>query len=76
MEIYMDSATVNIDDNINWPQVWTELCENGPLDDFLIWAKEYNIFQVSRSTLYDEMCEKIRTRMNKEGLDPETLRTE
>ena len=41
-------------------------------DEYKKW-RDYNEFV---GDVYDEMCEKIRTRMNKEGLDPETLRTE
>ena len=48
--------------------------ENGTLDEFLTFAKKYNIFQVSNSSFYDETCEKIRQRLIKEGLTEDALK--
>ena len=45
-----------------------DLIENGPLDKFIIFAKEYNIFQDSKNAFYLEICAKIKTRLQKENL--------
>lgn len=51
-----------------------ELISNGPLAEFIAFAKSYNIFQESHSKLYDMFCEKIRERLSKEGLTEDALK--
>ena len=51
-----------------------DLIESGPLAEFLTFAKEYNIFQVSNSKFYDMTCDKIRQRLTKEGLTEDALK--
>ena len=46
----------------------------GPLEEFITFAKEYNIFQESNSRFYDETCAKIRERLSKEGLSEDSLK--
>lgn len=50
--------------------------ENLPKDDFIIFAKKYNIFKISHSKFYDMMCDKIKARLDREGLSHETVRPE
>jgi hypothetical protein len=52
-----------------------DLIENGSLDDFLQFAKEYNIFQNSTNKFYLSMCEKIKNRLLKENLHEDVLKT-
>jgi hypothetical protein len=50
------------------------LISNGPIDELIAYAKEYNIHQVSNSTRYTEQVNKIKNRLVAEGIDPETIR--
>ena len=52
----------------------SNLIETTSLDEFLTFAKEYNIFQVSNSKFYDMTCDKIRQRLTKEGLTEDALK--
>ena len=50
--------------------------ENLPVSDFIVFAKKYNIFKQSNSKFYDMMCDKIKARLDREGLDYEIVRPE
>jgi hypothetical protein len=71
MEMSLDTKIV---EHTNYAEVWTNICVNGSLEEFLIFAKQYNIFQISRSRLYDDICNKIKARLDREGLPYETVR--
>jgi hypothetical protein len=50
------------------------LIESGPLDEFLVYAKAYNIFQISNSRFYTQTCDKIRERLVRENLTENDLK--
>lgn len=50
--------------------------DNGPIDEFIEFAKNYNIFQQSNNKFYKMMCDKIKTRLDKEGLDYNIVKVE
>lgn len=52
------------------------LIENSTKEDFITFAKQYNIFQQSNSKIYDEMCDKIKARLDREGLSYDIVRPE
>jgi predicted house-cleaning noncanonical NTP pyrophosphatase (MazG superfamily) len=66
MEKQMKITFRNFDDIIN----------NSNQEEFLEFAKKYNIFQQSNSKVYDEVCNKIKARLDREGLSHETVRPE
>jgi len=75
----MDLEQVNSTDNsdgIDMISIYIDICENGTLNDFIKFAKEYNIFQVSRTKVYATICDKIKARLDREGLSHETVRPE
>lgn len=51
-----------------------QLIDTGPLDEFLLFAKAYNIFQISNSRFYTQTCDKIRERLAKENLTENDLK--
>ena len=51
-----------------------ELIDNGDLNKFIEFAKDYNIFQESNSKFYTQMCQRIRDRLNRENLNEDILR--
>jgi hypothetical protein len=53
-----------------------ELIENGNIQDVIIYAKQYDIFQPNGTKFYKMMCDKIKARLDREGLDYETVRPE
>jgi len=55
---------------------WDQKINESSLDDFITFAKNYNIFQESNSKVYDIVCEKIKARLDREGLDYEIVRPE
>jgi hypothetical protein len=55
---------------------YCDLVDNGPIDEVISFAKQYNIFQVSRSSVYTNLCNKIKARLDREGLPYETVRPE
>ena len=65
MELTMDSYLEMFD-----------IVDNGQLQDFINFARGYNIFQTSNSKFYDMMCDKIKTRLDKENLPYDTVRPE
>lgn len=52
-----------------------EIIENKPKDEFIAFAKAYNIFQVSNSKFYTDTCNKIKERLKRENLSEDILRT-
>jgi predicted house-cleaning noncanonical NTP pyrophosphatase (MazG superfamily) len=53
-----------------------EIINNSTKQEFIDFAKKYNIFQESKSKVYDEVCNKIKARLDREGLDYEIVRPE
>jgi len=53
-----------------------DMIENGTTQDFIVFAKSYNIFQMGGTKFYQMMCDKIKERLDKEGLSYETVRPE
>lgn len=56
------------------PFNYKEKAEDPNLDNFIAWAKSYNIFQQSNSKVYDKVCDAIKERLDNEGLDYEIVR--
>ena len=52
-----------------------EIIDNGSKDEFITFAKSYNIFQVSNSKFYTDTCVKIKERLKRENLSEDILRT-
>lgn len=50
------------------------LIDNGDLDKFIEFAKQYNIFQEANSKFYTDMCERIKQRLTKEQLSIDAVR--
>lgn len=50
--------------------------EESTTEDFIIFAKSYNIFQPNGTSFYRMMCDKIKARCDREGLDYDTIRPE
>ena len=50
--------------------------DNLPVSEFIAYAKKYNIFKTSHSKFYDFICDKIKARLDREGLDYEIVRPE
>ena len=55
---------------------YNQLIDDSSLEDFIKFAKKYNIFQESNSKVYDNICDKIKARLDREGLSHETVRPE
>ena len=53
-----------------------EIINNSTKEEFIDFAKSYNIFQESNSKLYDMVCDKIKARLDREGLSHDTVRPE
>ena len=53
-----------------------EIINNSTKQEFIDFAKKYNIIQESKSKVYDEVCNKIKARLDREGLDYEIVRPE
>jgi len=53
----------------------TELIDNGSKEDFLEFAKQYDLSKTG-TTFYNYVCDKIRQRLDREGLSHETIRPE
>ena len=47
---------------------------NSSLEDFIIFAKQYNIFQNSTNEFYKSICDKIKQRLQKENLTEDDVR--
>jgi hypothetical protein len=61
---------------VNKLNEFNDIIENKPLDEFIPFAKRYNIFQENGTKFYQSMCDKIKARLDREGLDYETVRPE
>ena len=72
----MDLEIVDNNDGVDFISIYIDICENGALEDFIQFAKEYNIFQVPRTKVYSKMCDRIKARLDREGLDYEIVRPE
>ena len=48
--------------------------DNLSTPEFIIYAKKYNIFKISHSKFYDFVCNKIKARLDREGLDYEIVK--
>ncbi len=46
------------------------------VQDFIQFAKTYNIFQTGGTKFYHDTCDKIKKRCEQEGLSLETIRPE
>jgi len=58
---------INFDEKINDPDI----------HNFIVFAKQYNIFHPEpHAKLYIETCDKIKARLDREGLSYETVRPE
>jgi hypothetical protein len=53
-----------------------ELIDNGSIEDVINFAKSYNIFQPNGTKFYQLMCDKIKARLDREGLSHEVVRPE
>ena len=54
-----------------------ETIANGPIEEVIALAKShYNIFVPNSGKLYTEMCNRIKARLDKEGLSHEICRPE
>lgn len=58
------------------PSVIFENIETLPIDEFVLWAKSYNIFQENGTQFYQLVCEKIKARLDREGLSYDSVRPE
>lgn len=54
-------------------QIFT-LIDSGDVNQFIAYAKTYDIFQESNSKFYTQMCQRIRDRLNRENLSEDVLR--
>jgi len=55
---------------------YDDMIKTSSLEEFIDFAKKYNIFQQSNSKFYDEMCNKIKQRLDREGLSHDIVRPE
>jgi len=61
-----------IDSNVG-PKI--DLIKSGPIDEMIEYAKKhYDIFTPNSGKFYQEMCELIKQRLDKEGLSHEVVR--
>lgn len=61
---------------IDFRKEFDMIIENGTTEDFIKFAKQYNIFQSKGTQYYHIMCKKIKDRLDREGLDYEIVRPE
>jgi hypothetical protein len=45
-----------------------DIIDNSPVDEFINFAKEYNIFQESDNRFYKSICDRIKKRLADENL--------
>jgi hypothetical protein len=50
------------------------IIDNSPVDEFINFAKEYNIFQESDNRFYKSICDRIKKRLASENLSQDVLR--
>lgn len=67
-------VTEIVHDGENIVEQWVNVIENGSKNDFIAFAKQYNIFQTPRSKIYILICDKIKARLDREGLPYDTVR--
>lgn len=60
----------------NFQNDMNNIIENGTREEFIEFAKQYNIFQPNGTKFYKMMCDKIKARLDHEGLDYEIVRPE
>lgn len=60
----------------NFREQFNDTIENSSIEDFINFAKEYNIFQPNGTQFYKLTCQKIKERLDREGLDYEIVRPE
>lgn len=60
--------------NLTLHQDRLDYINNSSKEDFIIFAKNFNIFQQSNNKIYNELCDLIKQRLNREGLSYETVR--
>jgi len=60
----------------NFQNDMNHIIENGTNEEFINFAKSYNIFQPNGTKFYKLMCDKIKARLDREGLSHETVRPE
>lgn len=53
-----------------------ELVKNGNLQEFINFAKSYNIFQTGGTKSYKMLCDLIKERLDREGLSYDIVRPE
>lgn len=58
------------------PNEMLEQIDTMDANNFINFAKRYNIFQMNGTKFYNEMCEKIKIRLDREGLAYDTVRPE
>ena len=51
-----------------------DFIENSTTEEFINFAKQYNIFQSRGTNLYKETCDKIKARLDRESLSYDTVR--
>lgn len=51
-----------------------DLIDNGSREDFIKFAKEYNIFQDSNSKFYTDTCERIKQRLTRDNISIDSVR--
>lgn len=52
------------------------IISSGTTEEFIAFAKTYNIFQESRSKVYDKICNLIKERMDKQNLSYDLIKPE
>jgi hypothetical protein len=50
------------------------IINTGSVEEFIVFAKSYNIFQQSNNKFYKLTCEKIRNRLQQENLTEDDVR--
>lgn len=55
---------------------YIKIIDEGTTDEFISFAKGYNIFQTPRTKIYSRMVDRIKARLDREGLDYEIVRPE
>lgn len=60
--------------HINYHQERLNFIDNNPIQEVIDFAKAYNIFQSGGTKIYKDVCDKIKQRLDREGLTYETVR--
>lgn len=67
---------INPIDGLQINQKIIDIIETGNVDEFLKFAKDYNIFQDSKNKFYLSICEKIKERLKRDNLDISLIQPE